>query len=128
MTWFRLSGFLVFFCLEAISKLYNLLLPLHLWSTLFSPFRAETKFIWLFVCLKVNENIAAWSDGQGVRTSTSEAVDSDSIPSRVKPMSLENLYSHFPAWRWALKDSAEKKPANLLAVFLQKAFSGIPLA
>ena len=58
--------------------------------------------------------------------SVSWAVDSGLIPSRVKPMTLNIGIHSFPAWRSALKDSVENKPASLLVVPLGKALGGIP--
>ena len=57
-------------------------------------------------CLTLSNKGTAWktsSDGRVVRASASGAVDSGLIPSRVKPMTLELVYTAFPASRSALK-------------------------
>ena len=61
-----------------------------------------------------------------VRTSASGAVDSDLISSRVKPMTLELVFTVSMLDAQHERDSAENKPASLLVVSLEKAFNGIP--
>ena len=69
-----------------------------------------------------NRNTPQMAEWYGA--SASGAVDSRSIPNRVKPMTLNWIHS-FPACRSAFKDSVENMPASFLVVPLEKALSGI---
>ena len=59
------------------------------------------------------------------RASASGVVDSDLIPSRVKPMTLNLVFTASLLDAQHYRDSVENKPASLLVVPLGKALSGI---
>ena len=66
------------------------------------------------------------SDSRVIRASASGAVDLGLIPSRVKPMTLQLVFTASLLDVQHLRDRVEKKPASLLVVPLGRALSGIP--
>ena len=61
-----------------------------------------------------------------IRASAAAAVDLGLIPSRVKPMILNWIFTASLLDAQHLRDSVENKPASLLVVALGTALAGIP--
>ena len=66
------------------------------------------------------------SDGRVVRASVSRAVELGLIPSWVKPMTLNLVFTASLLDVQHQRNNVEPKPASLLVVPLGKALSGIP--